>query len=842
MRRSTSRFVRRRKSKPQLQPLQIGSEWQTKRSDSLASGGSGDHIDRIDRLSFVETFPYEQLPSDNTISDELYKELLRKTKAQQLKSPTSVYPPTVASSVVQSPVEQSAFSTEPKSPGEGPSRRHSTQSTRPTIKPATFLYHAESYRSLIGSPEHSKDSPPIPIRRSLQSTGSTPSPHIEQRFYSSGAPYRGNAEISLTTPAQNKDKMISQRHASDAEDRAEVEVLYARLDKTKALTKKIQGSMNRLETSGQTVKDAIGPIYGNTQKLQVFGTNLERVLEAINKIQEPVGNTSREKSVIQAGPHAGLSDFLAAMKRVNRSLSQLKATNLGAHRTAIDELTALSKDGSRKLEVIFKDLVREDSRPVEPLHYITKGIPFPAIPQEKVSRLALINSYVGSSAASTSINSSTLSPTAQMYADERGPYISQTLQNLASASVSTAKKKTPDALYRQGTSGIGTYATALEAMLLAEYDNLCTIFSREDWGRVYHMTCRNPVNEFMRTVRDLNTHIKANLMTDCFLAYEIIDIVTSVSSHIDSKTGELKSTFFDVLKPIRETAKSSLPELLDDLRRRVNAIQALPQDGAALPITSDVMNRLQTMPLYLAPLTTVLVSLGDGNWSSASSARSASPASSTHSGSTAKGFDVGADGTKLLAHYCLDTIETLLQNVESKSRTMLKGKGLLAVFLANNVALVDRAIRTSELAKIVNMSNSRLEVWRKRGNNFYLDSWREASQLLMDVQYTNRGGARPPSGTTINSAELVKSLGSKEKDAIKEKFKGFNSVFEDLVAKHKALAMEKEVRSQFGKGVQEVIEPLYGRFWDRYHEIDKGKGKYVKYDKTQIAQIMASLS
>jgi exocyst complex protein 7 len=67
--------------------------------------------------------------------------------------------------------------------------------------------------------------------------------------------------------------IVGTRIASDAEDRADVELLYARLDKTKALTKKIQASLTRLETSGQTVKEAIGPVYGNTQKLQTFGTS-----------------------------------------------------------------------------------------------------------------------------------------------------------------------------------------------------------------------------------------------------------------------------------------------------------------------------------------------------------------------------------------------------------------------------------------------------------------------------------------------------------------------------------------------------------------------------------------
>ena len=112
----------------------------------------------------------------------------------------------------------------------------------------------------------------------------------------------------------------------------------------------------------------------------------------------------------------------------------------------------------------------------------------------------------------------------------------------------------------------------------------------------------------------------------------------------------------------------------------------------------------------------------------------------------------------------------------------------------------------------------------------------------MDVQYTSRG-ARPPSGNNglIDSAAIVKALSSKDKDTIKDKFKMFNASFDDLCAKHKAMAMEREVRGQLSREVHNLIEPLYARFWDRYHEIDKGKGKYVKYDKGSLAASLAAL-
>lgn len=410
------------------------------------------------------------------------------------------------------------------------------------------------------------------------------------------------------------------------------------------------------------------------------------------------------------------------------------------------------------------------------------------------------------------------------------------LRTLAAATINTARKVTADTIYKQGTNGIGMYAQAMEGLFLAEYESICPIFTRNEWGIVYIATCQASLGEFSKTLRELNGHIQKNLMTDCYLGYEIVDIVSRLSIRLESKTGELKRPISDTMKPIRETSKASLGKLLDDTRTRVQTLVALPMDGASVPVTTDTMTRLQTMTNYLSPLASIMTSLGPGGWSTASAT------SSSNSLPTVKSFDVGADGKKLFADYATDTIDTLLQNLESKARMLLKSKNLQGVFLANNVAIIDRMIRSSELQPLLNGLAGKLESWRKKGTAMYLEAWREPSGHLLDVQYTNRSGRPNSGGGGTDSAAILKTLSSKEKDAVKEKFKNFNTGFDDLVARHKSYKMEREVRTQLAREVQTILEPLYGRFWDRYHEIDKGKGKYVKYDKSQLGATLASLA
>jgi exocyst complex protein 7 len=95
--------------------------------------------------------------------------------------------------------------------------------------------------------------------------------------------------------------MVGPRNTAYAEESAEVEVLYANLEKLNRLTKKIQGSMVRLETGGKVVKEAIGPIYSNTQSLQITNSNIDKVNDAIDRLRQPLDAKNREDGIIRAG-------------------------------------------------------------------------------------------------------------------------------------------------------------------------------------------------------------------------------------------------------------------------------------------------------------------------------------------------------------------------------------------------------------------------------------------------------------------------------------------------------------------------------------------------------------
>jgi exocyst complex protein 7 len=527
-------------------------------------------------------------------------------------------------------------------------------------------------------------------------------------------------------------------------------------------------------------------------------------------------------------------------------------SNLAANQNAMKDLTALIKYGVRQLDELFKQTLQTFTpSQVEPLHFITKGTPpalwdcltvvdkpFPTLPDKESPSLRLIHRFISSSTANSSQTSLGDYTTFKMYADIRGSYMARSLATSAAASMSTARKLNQSEMYKRGTCGIGSYTSALEGMLASEFDNIRNIFPRDDWARVLLTTSRSALNDFGKTLRDLNTHIQTNLMTDCFLAYEIMEIINGLLRRLDAKIPDVKKPIAELAQPIRDTARNSLTKILEDTKTRVQSLISLPMEGSAIPLTVDIMTRLQVFPQYLPTITSIMAAIGDGNWTPASPTSSAAPSLRSFDGSLS-----GPESNALFAHYCSDILETLVSALDSRARLLLKSTQIQSIFMCNNISVIENMVRTSELGTLLGAVQQRIDTWKSKHLKLYLASWSQASSQLLDVQYTNRASSsgRPTSSGAPDSATVVRGLNTKERDIIKEKFRAFNGTFDTLVANHRNAKMEPDVRALLGGELQHVIDPLYNRFWDRYHEVDKGKGKYVKYSKTDMAAIFAGL-
>lgn len=62
------------------------------------------------------------------------------------------------------------------------------------------------------------------------------------------------------------------------------------------------------------------------------------------------------------------------MKRVEKALVDLNTTNLRSNQNAIADFNSLLNTGSAKLQELLRGELSQHATPVEPLHYLTKGM------------------------------------------------------------------------------------------------------------------------------------------------------------------------------------------------------------------------------------------------------------------------------------------------------------------------------------------------------------------------------------------------------------------------------------------------------------------------------------
>jgi exocyst complex protein 7 len=62
------------------------------------------------------------------------------------------------------------------------------------------------------------------------------------------------------------------------------------------------------------------------------------------------------------------------MKRVEKALVDLNTTNLRSNQNAIADFNSLLNTGSTKLQELLRGELSQHATPVEPLHYLTKGM------------------------------------------------------------------------------------------------------------------------------------------------------------------------------------------------------------------------------------------------------------------------------------------------------------------------------------------------------------------------------------------------------------------------------------------------------------------------------------
>jgi exocyst complex protein 7 len=187
------------------------------------------------------------------------------------------------------------------------------------------------------------------------------------------------------------------------------------------------------------------------------------------------------------------------------------------------------------------------------------------------------------------------------------------------------------------------------------------------------------------------------------------------------------------------------------------------------------------------------------------------------------------DNSKLspVARWLLLAISSLQSNLEAKSK-LCKDNALQYIFLMNNFLYVVQKVKDSDLGEVLGdyWVRKRRGQIRQYATSYLRASWSKALSCLKDEGI---------GGSTSNASKV----------ALKERFKNFNTCFEEIYRTQTAWKVpDAELREDLRISISELVIPAYRSFLGRFgNRVESGRyaGKYIKYSADDLQSYLLDL-
>ncbi|KAK9360739.1 Cullin repeat-like-containing domain protein [Lipomyces starkeyi] len=601
---------------------------------------------------------------------------------------------------------------------------------------------------------------------------------------------------------------------------ASTAALEQALKKADILAQHIAGSLARLGGASTTIENAIKPISGSTQTYTNISKNVEATVSELEVVRSYQAVFEEEEPRIRRG-NLEVVEYSQSISRLKAAIKSLEGSPLKSSQQVtlrMNQLinTAVSNVRDRYRKALIGVSPISDENNVE---FVTE------IPEATIKDLSIMVDFFMVTDASAGV---------PIYADIRGKYIMHNLSVLSETAIKTEIKRV-NGFYRKGTSSFKLYMDALLRAMVTEEKMVRKIFkAKADIQGALTATLKDLEKSFQAAVQAINIVIRKNLITDCFYAFDVIEQIHAASGELLLATENPVFNLESCSKELRKTAQDSFQEILRHIEAVVSGLPGLPIDFAVPDITKQVIGWITRLADYDTTLASLLIPLGaPATWSLRLSYQS------TFSTATGSGTPNSSYmGTEILSLFISEIFDDLLVNIEAKARAQYKKVTRVGLQIIANLLYVERAVRSSQEVSAVLASGTgldRLDKIRKRALNMFLDGWKVCASYLMDVTIVR-------SASTASVGKGIMS--SKDREVIKEKFRNFNTAFEELVAKFKEYNFaDTELRAYLAKEVA-FVSPLYQRFYEKHKsgEFSKHTEKYIKYSKSQLDQLLASLT
>ncbi|XP_075627202.1 exocyst complex component 7 isoform X9 [Balearica regulorum gibbericeps] len=630
------------------------------------------------------------------------------------------------------------------------------------------------------------------------------------------------------------------------------------LEKSDQLTKNMVSILSSFESRLMKLENSIIPVHKQTENLQRLQENVEKTLSCLDHVISYYHVAKDTEKIIKEGPTGRLEEYLNCMDKIQKAVEYFQDNNPDS--PELNRVKSLFERGKESLESEFRSLMTRHTKPVPPILILDlisgddemetqEEMPLEHLPESVLHDIIRISGWLVENGRNQDFMT--------VYFQIRSVQLDRSIKGLKdhfrknssstgvpySPAIQNKRKDTPTKkpIKRPGRDDvfdieIDAYIHCVSAFVKlaqSEYQLLTEIVPEHHQKKTFDSLIQESLdNLIMEGDNIVSAARKAIIRHD----YSAVLTIFPILKHLK----QMKPEFDQVLQGTAAGTKNKLPGLItsmettgakaleefaDNIKNDPDKEYNMPKDGTVHELTSNAILFLQQLLDFQETAGAMLASqvLGD-TYNIPLDPRETSSSASSYSSEFSR---------RLLSTYICKVLGNLQLNLLSKSK-VYEDPALSAIFLHNNYNYILKSLEKSELIQLVAVTQKTAErSYRElieQQIQTYQRSWLKVTDYILE--------------RNLPVFQPGVKLKDKERQMIKERFKGFNDGLEELCKIQKAWAIpDMEQRDKIRRAQKTIVKETYGAFLNRYSNVPftKNPEKYIKYQVDQVGEMIEKL-
>ncbi|XP_051490731.1 exocyst complex component 7 isoform X4 [Apus apus] len=653
------------------------------------------------------------------------------------------------------------------------------------------------------------------------------------------------------------------------------------LEKSDQLTKNMVSILSSFESRLMKLENSIIPVHKQTENLQRLQENVEKTLSCLDHVISYYHVAKDTEKIIKEGPTGRLEEYLSCMDKIQKAVEYFQDNNPDS--PELNRVKSLFERGKESLESEFRSLMTRHTKPVPPILILDlisgddemetqEEMSLEHLPESVLHDIIRISGWLVKNGRNQDFMT--------VYFQIRSVQLDRSIKGLKdhfrknssstgvpySPAIQNKRKDTPtkkpikrpghehdlrvkhlcDTLSdKHGPAAgrddvfdieIDAYIHCVSAFVKlaqSEYQLLTEIVPEHHQKKTFDSLIQESLdNLIMEGDNIVSAARKAIIRHD----YSAVLTIFPILKHLK----QMKPEFDQVLQGTAAGTKNKLPGLItsmettgakaleefaDNIKNDPDKEYNMPKDGTVHELTSNAILFLQQLLDFQETAGAMLASqvLGD-TYNIPLDPRETSSSASIYSSEFSR---------RLLSTYICKVLGNLQLNLLSKSK-VYEDPALSAIFLHNNYNYILKSLEKSELIQLVAVTQKTAErSYRElieQQIQTYQRSWLKVTDYILE--------------RNLPVFQPGVKLKDKERQMIKERFKGFNDGLEELCKIQKAWAIpDMEQRDKIRQAQKTIVKETYGAFLNRYGNVPftKNPEKYIKYQVDQVGEMIEKL-